>query len=51
MREISFSFLMKEMGRIGYDRLLVAYITFEDIKYFIGNHYIAFIFEIPTLVT
>ena len=51
MKEISFSFLMKEMGRLGYDRLLVAYITFEDFKYFIGNCYIAFRFELATLVT
>ena len=50
MREIGFNFLMKERGRLGYDWLLVAYITFEDFKYFIGNCYIAFRFELPTLV-
>ena len=51
MREIGFSLLMKARGRLGYDQLLVAYITFEDFKYFIGNCYIAFRFEFPTLVT
>ena len=51
MTEIGFSFLMKARGRLGYDWLLVAYITFEDFKSFIGNCYIAFRFELATLVT
>ena len=51
MREIGFSFLMNPRGRLGYDWLVVAYITFEDFKSFIGNCYISFRFEFPTLVT
>ena len=49
MREIGFSFL-KGKGHTRYDWLLVAYITFEDFKYFIVNFYIAFRFELPSLV-
>ena len=51
MREIGFSFIIKERGKLGYDWLLVAYITFEYFKSFIGNHYITFRFEFPTLIT